>query len=92
MPPIKAMAAGCKPSSGSSNKITSGNISEGKLSSVTKAKKRREPSDVRCAPKVLSVSLGLPPQQHFSVSLLDLKAVEDRQDSADMLGRSTQTA
>ena len=35
--------------------------------------------------KGLVRSLGFPPQQHFSVALLDLKTVEDRQDPADVL-------
>ena len=58
MPPISVTAIGCRPSSGSSNRSTSGSISGGRLSSVTRAKKRKEPSDVRCAPKVLSVHLA----------------------------------
>ena len=43
MLPTRAMAAGCKPSSGSSSRSTSGNIPDGRFNNVTRAKKRSDP-------------------------------------------------
>ena len=50
----KLIALGCKPSSGSSTKITDGRSSSGCRNSVASARKRSVPSENACAPKYLS--------------------------------------
>lgn len=52
IPPISEMPAVRQPSSDSSGGMIAGRIFGGILSRVANAKSRREPSEVRCVPKL----------------------------------------
>ena len=80
----RSTAIGCRPSSGSSRRMTSGSISGGRLSRGHQGEKPKRAIGGRMRAERLVGVRGGPPQRHFPVPLVEHEAIEAGQDATDV--------